>query len=162
MRLTCDELRLNKFRQYLKFCAFDGKVDNKILTQEEAEVIQSFGIKQDLSELETHSWLAVIDGGKILYETVPGEEDAADSYEGTAGDLHYTVSSGRVEEETGKIRSDASIRVNLLEYTSDKKFFTYCRHKSARQYGNPHIVTGYTCRNTVGKGVCYKIFLQKS
>lgn len=105
----------------LVLITLNGKVDNSILTQDTASVIQSFGIRQDLSRLENRSWLAVIDGGEILYETVPGEEDAADSYEGTAGDLHYTVSSGRVEEETGRILSDASIKVNALEYTSDNR-----------------------------------------
>ena len=105
----------------LVLITLNGMVDDKILTAEQAEVIRGFGVKQDLSKLEGHSWLAVIDGGKVVYETVPGEEDAADSYEGTAGKLHYTVTSGRVEEETGRIRSDASIWVNSLEYTSDDR-----------------------------------------
>lgn len=111
----------NPVEDALVLITLNGTVDNNILTEEQAKIIQGFGVKQDLSELEGHSWLAVIDGGKVVYETVPGEEDAADSYEGTAGNLHYTVTSGRVEEETGKIRSDASIRVNSLEYTSDNR-----------------------------------------
>ena len=52
---------------------------------------------------------------------VPGEEDSTDAYEGTAGLLNYRVTSGRVEEETGAIRSDASITVNNVEYTSDNR-----------------------------------------
>lgn len=102
----------------LVLITLNGVVDDQILTPEQAKLFQGFGVKQDLSKLEGHSWIAVIDGGKVIYETVPGEEDAADSYEGSAGDLHYTVTSGRVEEETGKIRSAASIKVNSLEYTS--------------------------------------------
>jgi hypothetical protein len=101
--------------------ALNGTVDHEILKSEQAELLKGIGLEQDLSKLEGHSWLAVIDGGKIIYETVPGEEDAADSYEGIAGDLHYTVASGRVEEDTGRIRSHASIRVNGLEYTTDNR-----------------------------------------
>ena len=105
----------------LVLITLNGTVDDEILTAEQAELLQGFGLKQDLSKLEGHSWLAVIDGGKVLYETVPGEEDAADSFEGTAGGLHYTVTSGRLEEETGRVRSDASIKVNRLEYTTENR-----------------------------------------
>jgi hypothetical protein len=63
----------------------------------------------------------VIDGGRLVYETVPGGEEAADSFEGTAGSLRYMVTSGRAEEGTGKILSDASIKVNSMEYASDQR-----------------------------------------
>ena len=105
----------------LVLITLNGMVNDDILTEEQAKVIQGFGIQQDLSELETHSWLAVIDGGKLVYETVPGEEDSTDAFEGTAGVLNYRVTSGRVEEETGNIRSGASITVNTVEYTSDNR-----------------------------------------
>lgn len=105
----------------LVLITLNGKVNDSLLTEQEAALMQGFGVKQDLSKLQTHSWLAVIDGGEVLYETEPGREDAVDAYEGTAGDLHYTVTSGRVEEETGRIRSGASIKVNNLEYTSDNR-----------------------------------------
>ncbi len=71
--------------------------------------------------MTTHSWLAVVDGGKVVYETVPGSEDSMDSYEGTIGKLDFTVTSGRIEEETGRIRSDATITVNGLEYTMNER-----------------------------------------
>ena len=48
-------------------------------------------------------------------------EEAADSFEGTAGSLRYMVTSGRAEEGTGKILSDASIKVNSMEYASDQR-----------------------------------------
>lgn len=105
----------------LVLITLNGKVDDRILTPEQAKIIRDFGVKQDLSRLEGHSWLAVIDGGRLVYETVSGGEEAADSFEGTAGGLRYIVTSGRAEEGTGKILSDASIKVNSMEYASDQR-----------------------------------------
>jgi hypothetical protein len=121
LRSDASEAEGTPVEDALVLITLNGMVNDDILTEEQAKVIQGFGIQQDLSELETHSWLAVIDGGKLVYETVPGEEDSTDAYEGTAGLLNYRVTSGRVEEETGAIRSDASITVNNVEYTSDNR-----------------------------------------
>ena len=98
-----------------------GPVDGEILTKEDAGLLQKSGLKQNLSQWEGHSWIAVIDGGKVVYESAPKEDDFDDSYEGVSGKLRYKVSSGRVDEETGKIRTDASIMVNGLEYTSENR-----------------------------------------
>lgn len=98
-----------------------GPVNNKILTSEMGALLQECGIKQNLSGWTGHSWLAVIDGGKLIYESAPGREDFADSYEGEAGKVRYCVKSGRLEEETDSIRTDASIVVNGLEYTSEDR-----------------------------------------
>ena len=121
LRSDASEAEGTPVEDALVLITLNGMVNDDILTEEQAKVIQGFGIQQDLSELETHSWLAVIDGGKLVYETVPGEEDSTDAFEGTAGVLNYRVTSGRVEEETGNIRSGASITVNTVEYTSDNR-----------------------------------------
>ena len=105
----------------LVLVSLHGLVDDKILTEDQAKLLQECGFSQDLSKMTTHSWLAVVDGGKVVYETVPGSEDSMDSYEGTIGKLDFTVTSGRIEEETGRIRSDATITVNGLEYTMNER-----------------------------------------
>ncbi len=108
-------------RDALVLITLRGPVDKEILTAEDAKLLQGCGIRQDLSSWEGHSWLAVIDGGRVVYESSLSEEDFADAYEGSSGKLQYSVKSGRVEEETGKIRTDASIRVNGMEYTSEDR-----------------------------------------
>lgn len=132
------------------FAAINGIRDSDILTEENGKLLQEIGFKQNLHDWEGHAWLGVIDGGKVIYESSPGkglqekeagedrkdqaersgkEEsedkedfvDFADQYTGTAGKVEYTVKSGRVEEETGRIRSHASIVVNGLEYASEDR-----------------------------------------
>lgn len=98
-----------------------GTVDSEIMTENRAALLQECGVKQDLNKWEGHSWLAVIDGGKVVYESTPSGKDFADSYEGVSGKLRYSVKSGREDEETGKIHTDASILVNGMEYASEEK-----------------------------------------
>ena len=108
------------------FAALNGTVEPDILTEEDAELLRTFGFTQDLHSWEGHGWLAVIDGGQLVYETSPeghvsedgNFEDFCDSFEGTAGRVRYQVSSAGVDEETGEIQSTASIRVNGMEYTT--------------------------------------------
>ena len=49
----------------------NGKVDDAILSEDAASLLQGFGISQDLHSWEGHGWIAVIDGGKVVYETTP-------------------------------------------------------------------------------------------
>ena len=49
----------------------NGKVDSAILSEDAASLLQGFGISQDLHSWEGHGWIAVIDGGKVVYETTP-------------------------------------------------------------------------------------------
>lgn len=111
--------------------ALNGSVDDAVLTEEDAALLQGFGLTQDLHAWKGHGYLAVIDGGEVVYESAPeahqAEADAsasgdfADSFSGTAGKVHYELTSGRLEEETGRIRSGASIVVNGLSYaTADR------------------------------------------
>lgn len=136
----------------------NGTVDPEILTEEEAQKLRSFGLTQDLHSWTGHGWLAVIDGGKVVYESSPEEHtaadsgtdggpadsgsaqtgsaedgsaetgaagteagDFADSFEGTAGRVHYQLSSGTVDEESGEIRSGDSIFVNGMEYSTEDR-----------------------------------------
>ena len=109
----------------LVLITLNGSVDPEILTEEQAQKMRSFGLTQDLHSWAGHGWLAVIDGGSVVYESSPeghtDEEDFADSFEGTAGKLHYQLSSGVVDEETGKISSGDSIIVNGMEYSTDDR-----------------------------------------
>jgi hypothetical protein len=136
----------------------NGTVDPEILTEEDAQKLRSFGLTQDLHSWTGHGWLAVIDGGKVVYESSPEEHtaadsgtdggpadsgsaqtgsaedgsaetgaagteagDFADSFEGTAGRVHYQLSSGTVDEESVEIRSGDSIFVNGMEYSTEDR-----------------------------------------
>lgn len=102
----------------LVLAALNGMVDREILSEEEAGLLREAGIRQDLHSWKGHGWLAVIEDGLAVYESEPGESaDFADSFCGTAGKIRYEVTSGSAEEETGRVSSGASIRVNGLEYT---------------------------------------------
>lgn len=98
-----------------------GIVDKGILTAEDAALLQGCGIRQNLNEWDFHAYIAVIDGGKVVYESPLSQEDFADEYSGTAGRLDYSLKSGRMDEETGQIRTYASIIVNGLEYASEER-----------------------------------------
>ena len=104
--------------------ALNGKVDDDILTEEDAALLRGFGLTQDLHAFEGHGYIAVIDGGRVVYETCPADgaegsaDDFADAFSGTAGEVRYEVSSGRVDEETGEVHSSASILVNGLSYAT--------------------------------------------
>lgn len=100
--------------------ALNGKFNHETLGEISAERLLKCGLKQNLYEWDGHGWLAVLDGGKVVYESDPSQhetEDFADSTEGAAGVLQYSVSSGVLNEETGEVGSGASICVNRLEYT---------------------------------------------
>ena len=100
----------------------NGKVDSEILTEEDAALLQSFGLQQNLHDWQRHAYLAVIDGGEVIYES-PQEKfrDFTDSFSGRSGKVDYEVTSGRVDEETGEIHSAAAITVNGLSYaTADR------------------------------------------
>ncbi len=123
----------------------NGTVDGDILTQENGALLQEIGFTQNLHDWGGHAWIGVIDGGKVIYESEPRKEqdvknpekedpdsddaddveddfiDFADSCSGTAGKVQYSISSAYEEEGTGSIRSEASIKVNGLEYTSEDR-----------------------------------------
>lgn len=103
--------------QALVLIALKGSLDGDSLSSEAADLLQSFGLTADLTGLDGHAYLAVIDGGKLVYETQAGEEDLPDSCTGRADSLQYTLTSGLADEETGRTAGGASIRVNRLEYT---------------------------------------------
>jgi hypothetical protein len=117
----------------------NGMIDDDVLTEEDGALLQEIGFRQNLHDWEGHAWIGVIDGGRVVYESRPKKDedngkkkedsddksedfiDFADSYSGTAGKLQYIVSSAYPEEETGRIRSAASILVNGLEYTTEER-----------------------------------------
>ncbi|MDO5131492.1 MAG: hypothetical protein Q4D81_00740 [Eubacteriales bacterium] len=110
--------------------SLNGPVDEEILTEEAAAKLRSFGLSTNLHEWKGHGWLAVIDGGRVIYETgTAGDSgtasesflDAPDSYAGKAGRLTYEVKSGRIDEATGDVHTLCSIRVNGLEYTTESR-----------------------------------------
>lgn len=98
-----------------------GMVDKDILSHEHAALLQGFGIRQNLNEWDSHAYIAVFDGGTLVYESAFSQEDFADEYKGTAGKLDFSLKSGKDDEETGQIMTDASIIVNGLEYASDER-----------------------------------------
>ena len=102
--------------------ALNGEISPKRLSEENAARMQRCGITADLHAWEDHAWLAVIDGGKVVYQTAPeGTGGKPETVEGDAGVLHYSVTSGRLNEETGEFEDDASITVNRLGYTTSEK-----------------------------------------
>lgn len=102
--------------------ALNGEISPKRLSEENAVRMQRCGITADLHAWEDHAWLAVIDGGKVVYQTAPeGTGGKPETVEGDAGVLHYSVTSGRLNEETGEFEDDASITVNRLGYTTSEK-----------------------------------------
>ena len=110
----------------LVLATLNGEVDPEYLTEEDAAMLRTFGLQQDLHSWEGKSWLAVIDGGKVVHETsredFPDEEDGSpgfcDSFEGETGKIRYKVTSGSPDEENGGVTSDASIMVNGMEYAT--------------------------------------------
>ena len=112
----------------LVLLALNGNFDPENMGENNAQRMMDIGLKQNLHEWTGHGWLAVIDGGEVVYESDPdrqGTADFADETEGQAGRLQYRVTSGVRDEETGEIRSGASITVNRLEYTLPEKGL-YC------------------------------------
>ena len=106
----------------LVLLALNGKVDTDHLGEASAARLQKCGIEADLHKWEENVWLAVIDDGRVVYQTSPeGTGGKPDAVEGDAGRLQYCVSSGRQNEETGEIEDAASIKVNRLEYTASEK-----------------------------------------
>ncbi len=102
--------------------ALNGEISPKRLSEKNAARMQRCGITADLHAWEDHAWLAVIDGGKVVYQTAPeGTGGKPETAEGDAGVLHYSVTSGRLNEETGEFEDDASITVNRLGYTTSEK-----------------------------------------
>lgn len=102
------------------FLALNGRIDQENLGEENGKRLLKCGFSRNLHEWKGHGWLGVLDGGRVVYESDPSKhetEDFADSTEGTAGNLHYSLSSGVLNEETGEVGSGASIRVDRLEYT---------------------------------------------
>lgn len=114
--------------------ALNGQVNPDNMGEDSGERLRKCGISQNLHDWSGHGWLAVIDGGKVVYESTAeghGSPDFADSVEGTAGKLKYSMTSGVLNEETGEVGSGASIRVNNLEYTTgDKGLFVAVFDKS--------------------------------
>ena len=112
----------------LVLLALNGTFDPENMGEKNAQRMMDIGLKQNLHEWTGHGWLAVIDGGKVVYESDPekhGTADFTDETEGTAGELRYRVTSGVLDEETGEVGSGASIKVNRLEYTLPEKGL-YC------------------------------------
>ena len=54
--------------------------DGKISTEDDA-LLKRFGITQDLSAWEGHGWIAVLDGGKVIYETASSGDGAAEAFD---------------------------------------------------------------------------------
>ena len=133
------DVKTDPVEDALVLVSMNGMIDDDVLTEEDGALLQEIGFRQNLHDWEGHAWIGVIDGGRIVYESQPKKDedngkkkedsddksedfiDFADSYSGTAGKLQYIVSSAYPEEETGRIRSAASILVNGLEYTTEER-----------------------------------------
>lgn len=123
--ILCSDVAEKPVENALVLITLYGSVNGEILSAEDAGKLQRAGLRTNLHEWQGHGWVAVIDGGKIVYETGDPKkseggiaEDKPDEYSGKAGKLSYKVTSGTIDEETEIVHSSASIRVNGLEYVS--------------------------------------------
>ena len=112
--------------------ALGSKVNSRCLDEKNGERLMGIGISRNLSDWEGHGWIAVIDDGRVVYETNPAgpglgwtadnrtgnteSADFAEEVEGTAGVLHYHITSGKADGDGQKVTDDISITVNGLGY----------------------------------------------
>lgn len=107
--------------------ALGGTAQDEKISEEDDVLLKKIGIKQDLSKWEGHGWIAVIDGGRLVYETAPSEEksssadesesgDIVDSYEGSTGKITYRVTSGSMSEAQDKVTDCISFVINGQHY----------------------------------------------
>ena len=120
--------------------ALGSRIDSSCLDEKSGERLKGSGISRNLSDWKGHGWIAVIDQGRVVYETdhagpgmgwVPEEEgsspgdtaaentdspDFADMVEGTAGCLDYRITSGKADGESEQVSDGISITVNGLGY----------------------------------------------
>ena len=118
----------------LVLMALGSRVDPEALSEKYGQRLTGTGISTNLHDWTGHGWIAVIEDGRVVYETSPagpgtgwteersagvggsGSADFADSVEGTAGPLHYQITSGKSDGDGQKVSDGISITVNGLGY----------------------------------------------
>ena len=141
--ILAEDLHTQPVKDTVVLMALGSKIDSHCLDHKSGERLKGIGISRNLSDWKGHGWIAVIDQGRVVYETdqagpgmgwVPEEgisspddstakntdsPDFADIVEGTSGCLKYRITSGKAEEDGQQIRDDISITVNGLGYALD-------------------------------------------
>ena len=99
---------------YLVVLAVNGDIDGISVAQTSS--IMGYGVKMDLTHMSRQAYIAVLDDGKLIYETSPSDYALSDRFEGEVDGISVDVRSSVLASE-----ENAQIRIAGAEYAKNQK-----------------------------------------
>ena len=103
-----------KDTDYLVVLSVNGDIDG--ITASQTASVRRYGPEMDLTNMSRQAYIAVVDDGKLVYESTPSDYAQSDRFEGNVDGIDVDARSSVLAEEPS-----ARIRIGGAQYAKDAK-----------------------------------------